>query len=295
MWLSQPIEWSPMRLYAERKRQEQLEGREAAGENVWTDELSEPVRRKLWYTLEACINQNFRDEILGGAQKVVRQSLGLAYLTNSSLLPPYDVREAILEGGNGLVFSVLEACIWAMGVDPPRYGTEPGQFETSANRIFASHRVSVEIVEGEVVPFDSQELHTEIVAPTLRLLSGRQGWEAVEDGYQKALKEIGDDPSDAITDAGTTLQEALTVRGCEGNALGALVKDAKRKGILAPHDPTLSSAISKLIDWVAADRSEKGDGHRSLTGATPEDAWLAVHVVGALILRLAGDSARSQV
>ena len=59
-----------------------------------------------------------------------------------------------------------------------------------------------------------------MVGPTLRLLAGRPGWEAVETAYQKALEEISDgEADDAITDAGTALQEALVLLGCEGNAL----------------------------------------------------------------------------
>lgn len=66
-------------------------------------------------------------------------------------------------------------------------------------------------------------------------------------------------------------------------ALGPLIDDALRKGLLAPHD-------KKLADWVSADRTTTGDAHRH-SEATESDAWLTVHVVGALIVRLA-DSGR---
>lgn len=72
--------------------------------------------------------------------------------------------------------------------------------------------------------------------------------------------------------------------GCKGNALGPLADDARKRGLLAPYD-------RKIIDWVSADRSDKGDAHNA-TPASRDDAWLAVHVVGALILRLAGDANR---
>lgn len=45
------------------------------------------------------------------------------------------------------------------------------------------------------------------------------------------------------------------------------------------------------MDWVSADRSERGEAHKSGSDDRA-DAWLAVHVVGALILRLA-DSRRT--
>jgi hypothetical protein len=127
-----------------------------------------------------------------------------------------------------------------------------------------------------------------VVVPTLRLLAGRVDYAAVEIAYRNALEEIsGGKPDDAITDAATALQEMLELLGCEGNALGPLIRDARRKGVLAPHDQTLGDAIAKIGDWVSADRSEMGDGHRGASAATRDDAWLIVHIVGALVLRLA--------
>jgi hypothetical protein len=133
-----------------------------------------------------------------------------------------------------------------------------------------------------------------VVAPVLRLLSGRAGWGTIENAYQGALREIHDGhPDDAITDAATALQEALVRVGCEGNALGPLIDSAKKKGLLAPHDQTLGTGIAKILDWVSADRSEMGDGHKGASKANRDDAWLSAHVVGAVILRLAGSPRQS--
>jgi hypothetical protein len=71
-----------------------------------------------------------------------------------------------------------------------------------------------------------------------------------------------------------------------GNALGPLIESAKRKGLLAPHDTPMEAAIVKIMDWVAADRSLKGDSHRAAQ-PSKDDAWFTIHVVGALIVRLA--------
>jgi 5'-3' exonuclease len=107
----------------------------------------------------------------------------------------------------------------------------------------------------------------------------RAGWQDIEISYQKALEEISQGhPDDAITDAATALQDTLTLLGCHGHALGPLISDAKKRGLIAAHD-------APIFHWVSADRSETGDGHHK-SNATVEDAWLAVHVVGALILRL---------
>jgi len=137
------------------------------------------------------------------------------------------------------------------------------------------------------VPFSSREMHEAVVVPTLTLLGGDMRFSKAESAYQKALREIAADPSDAITDAGTALQEMLTALGCSGNALGPLLTSAKKKGLLGGHDDLLIDAVYKAIDWVSADRANKGDAHK-VVASRPDDAWFAVHVVGAIMLRLAG-------
>ena len=74
--------------------------------------------------------------------------------------------------------------------------------------------------------------------------------------------------------------------GGQGNALGRPVMDAKQRGLLASHDQTLTDGIVKFLDWASADRSQTGDAHSNGHTALG-DAWLMVHVVGALVLRLA--------
>ena len=108
----------------------------------------------------------------------------------------------------------------------------------------------------------------------------------MEKAYRKALDELHDgSPDDAITDASTALQEALSALGCKGKSLGILVNSAVANKVIDPHD-------KKLIDWVSADRSTKGDAHY-VSSASTEDAWLTLHVVGAIILRICGGPLRS--
>jgi hypothetical protein len=161
-------------------------------------------------------------------------------------------------------------------------------FWNTVNAALREHRISFELVGDTMIPFASKELHTEIVVPTMRLLSGRVGWDKVESAYQDALREIADGkPADAITDAGTALQEAFVTLGCLGNSLGVLAKSARSKGLFAPHDVLMTETLHKLVDWVSADRSEKGDVHQAREPSV-DDAWLTVHIVGAIILRLVG-------
>jgi hypothetical protein len=148
----------------------------------------------------------------------------------------------------------------------------------------APHRIAFKFVDGELIAFESDELMQEVVEPALRLLAG-ETFAGAHAAYLGALKELGKDAANAVTDAGTALQETLTVLGCKGNALGPLLKDARRNGLLAGHDQQLVDGILKFGEWASADRSESGDSHK-VSSATTADAWLMVHVVGALIVRL---------
>jgi len=165
-------------------------------------------------------------------------------------------------------------------------------FEVSINVILREHRISYELTRNQMIPFSAKELHTEVVAPALRLLAGRTDLEKVESAYRSALEEIaGGNAADAITDAGTALQEMLSALGCTGNSLGPLIASARAKEILAPHDSPMLGAVEKALHWVSADRSEKGDAH-SVAPSTVDDAWFIVHVVGAAILRLSKPALR---
>ena len=114
----------------------------------------------------------------------------------------------------------------------------------------------------------------------------------METAYLDALEEItSGKAADAITDAGTSLQEMLIALGCTGNALGPLINSARAKGILAPYDSPMLNAVEKILHWVSADRSTTGDAH-VVTSPNLDDAWFVVHVVGAIVLRLSKASPR---
>jgi hypothetical protein len=224
---------------------------------------------------------------------LIRQH-GRDRFTTNSIDETSDLIGALILGDDDVVADVVEALYAAIrfcaeGFNPymmvPAFGTK--FFATEINRIFREERVAFQLIEGQMVDLEAEELHSAVVAPTLRLLSGRSGFDKVEVAYLDAIREISNgSPADAITDAGTALQEVLTALGCSGTQLGPLIKDARRRGLLAPHDAKLDQAVADVMDWVAADRSQSGESHHVST-ASIEDAWLIVHIVGSLILRLA--------
>lgn len=164
----------------------------------------------------------------------------------------------------------------------------PENFRSKVNEIFESHDVGLRLTaSSQLVPMTSHEMHDAVVAPTLYLLHEQSKFAATEKAYQKALTEIRNrDAGDAITDAGTALQEALTALGCEGTNIGALLSSAKNQGLIGGSDSPLAEVIVKSVNWVAAQRNQ-GEAHFADTDADLDDAWMAVHVVGALIIRVA--------
>jgi hypothetical protein len=145
------------------------------------------------------------------------------------------------------------------------------------------------MINGQMMAFSGDPVHNATIEPALNLLIDRR-YERAQAAFRDALREIQNrKPDDAITDAGTALQETLGELGCQGNTLGRLISDAR--GLLAGHDEKLTAGIVAFLEWASADRSEKGDAHKH-SDATIDDAWLTVHVVGALIRRLASDVPR---
>jgi hypothetical protein len=161
------------------------------------------------------------------------------------------------------------------------------------NEILRQHRVAYKFVDGELIAFESDELLQAVVEPALRLLVSKQ-FSAAHDSYLEALKEIGNGKADdAITDAGRALQEALEALGCKGDVLSSLIKDGKAKGLFRAHDQQLHEALILVTKWATSERNKRGDTHKQ-SDAGVSDAWLMVHVVGAIIVRLADPERRGQ-
>lgn len=258
--------------------------REAAGESLWTEEIAEPVRRKIAYAWEVTL----KDSVAGRSAYFYKVLDAMFKIDGHDR---YADRPEVLVriGDTDMFLTHLEAIRGAL--KESHYSLDI--FDGAVNKAFNAHRVSFRMVEGEVIPLSSDELHVHVVEPTLRLLVDSR-FDKAHAAYLKALKEIShSDPGDAITDAATALEETMKVLGCEGNSLGARIKDAVKKGLLGSHDQTLTAGLEKFMHWASADRSETGDGHKH-SDAVLADAWLMVHIVGALIVRLVDPTGRGQ-
>lgn len=268
-------------VYMERKRLRALEAGEAAGESFWSETIPRPARVKIarmWQAVKKGLPYGRDSEFQRGIADIMTIQAGIEN-------PIYRSEDWTNIEDTDLSLSYLEAVLFTLHSMRDNRSVE--MLEKWINDVFNDYRIAFRVVERQVVPLESDELHVEVVEPTLRLLINSQ-FQAAHDAYLKALKEISNnDPGDAITDAGTALQETLVSLGCKGNALGPLWSDAKKKGLVVGHDQNLIDGVSKFVDWASADRSTTGDAHKS-TDASLDDAWLMVHIVGALIVRLAG-------
>lgn len=164
-------------------------------------------------------------------------------------------------------------------------------YEEVINMILNEERIGHKFVDGELVAFQNDELMQEVVEPALKLLISQQ-FKGAQKSYREALEQIShENAGNAITDAGTALQETLKALECKGNVLGDLIRDAKSKGILGDRDAPLTEGVQRFLSWSAAERNQNSDAHQ-YSEAPIEDAWLMVHIVGALIVRLASGESR---
>jgi hypothetical protein len=280
-------------LYSRRKRLAELAAREAAGESFWTDKFDDSVRTK--FILAFRYATKGRSDYGSLARNAILHDEGIFFLCVSTMEPADDFDNFVLTCEDEMMPTAVEAMSQACAdrfLNAAFANLNAESFDPAVNLILREHRISHELMSHQMVPFSAKELHEAVVAPALCLLAGRTDLENVELACRSALEEISaGKAADAITDAGTALQEMLSSLGCEGNALGPLIASAKTKGLLAPHDSPMLTVVEKVIHWVSADRSEKGDAH-AVSTATIDDAWFTVHIVGAVILRLSNSSLR---
>ncbi|MEN2742497.1 hypothetical protein ABCS02_32375 [Microbacterium sp. X-17] len=134
-------------------------------------------------------------------------------------------------------------------------------------------------------------LHSEVLRPATILLADDPTFRIASDAFQSALTRLSAGETDvALTQAATALQEHFRALGIEGNSVSDQLDKAQRAKIITGGDRGL---MKPIIDWVNTDRSERGNAHRHREGdVSKADAWLMMHVVGALMVRLSNREPR---
>jgi hypothetical protein len=286
-------------LFTERIRRRRQAEREAAGENLWGEAISQEARvsiAQLWEAAIDVLNSGLRTRTAEGQlASIITHSVRWSTGRQPVCTTPEQLARS--NAGTPELLNVFEALYEAIeSMTQSAYiatmRNSPSLYEARLNEALEAHRVAYKMINGEMMPFSGDPVHTATIEPALKLLIDRR-YERAQGAFRNALKEIQNrKPDDAITDAGTALQETLVELGCQGNSLGRLISDGRTRGLLAGHDEKLVAGIVAFLEWASADRSEKGDAHKH-SDATIDDAWLAVHVVGALIRRLASDAPRA--
>jgi len=290
-------------LYSRRKRLSEDQLAAAAGRDLWTDRLPPEARFKLAYAVRDFVDQCFGSygtwDHIAEARKMVLRDLGLPKLTSSND-ESADFFDSLLQSAEDTVYSQLEAVLVLAKVIAESTSVAWGYSYESATNVrrrlpglqdtisttLREHWIKCDLVDGKFIDIESRQLHESVVIPSLTLLGANKRFVQAEKAFQDALREIHNgSPEDAITDAATALQEALGALGMTGNTVSKRVDEAIKGGLLMPYD-------RKLGEWLEADRSTKGDAHNAAP-ADAGDAWLAVHIVGAVIVRVASGPTRS--
>jgi hypothetical protein len=285
-------------LYAERLRRKAQDEALAIGAVQWTEQLDTPTRVKLGLAWDDVTHSLPPDEteflnafIEGRTLRSIAVSLSPANMTGALANNTNERLLSLIEVEHEGLTALAEGQGFGGGFSSGQWGVAladlPDEFQHRVNHIFEAHIIGVHLHHNSrLVPVESHEMHDAVVVPMLYLLHSQSRFASAEAAYQKALKELRNrDPADAITDAATALQDVLAALGCVGNALGPLLKSAKSKGLLRGSDTPLTEAIGKTVDWVSATRGE-GEAHTGNPNVDMSDAWMVVHVVGALIIRL---------
>lgn len=290
-------------LYSRRKKIDKEQAAAAAGRDLWTSDLPTEARMKFVYAVQDLVDgtasgRYTRWDLIEHARNAVLRDLGQPHLGITVHNSNDDFFGSIMKSNEEVVYSQLEAVL-ALGTilcADRTFGDVDYEVQQTIRRRLPELRETIsqtlreywikcDLIGNQFIDVESRELHEAVVVPALGLLGGRSHFELAEKAYQEALREIHNGSAeDAITDAATALQEALGAVGFTGNTVSKRVEEAVKQGKLTPYD-------KKLGEWVEADRSYKGDAHNA-SPATVADAWLVVHIVGAVILRLAADDRR---
>lgn len=276
-------------LFSERNRLRQIEEREAAGDDVWIDTFPIEALVKI-SSLWQWAAENMRPGPRMGRmlRQIFLSSVGKEPIAQEPSQLPAAGREAATEQ----ILDLLEVLYMLA----KNFSITPGGDDISENLngILHSHRIAYKMIDGQMFPYRDDPVFASTIEPTIRLLVDKR-FDAAQKSYRSALQEIRvGDAADAVTDAGRALQDTLGALGYEGSTIGRQLANAKKDGLLAGHDIPLGKALEAVINWASAERSETGDAHKD-SNATLDDAWLAVQVIGALILRLASDNPRGGV
>ena len=155
-------------------------------------------------------------------------------------------------------------------------------------------RVDWSFEDGQFQERGNFVMHSEVLRPATILLADDPAFVRASAAFQSALTRLSKGETEvALTEAATSLQEFFRALGVEGNSLSNQLDNAANAKVISGADRGL---MKPLIDWVNGDRSQRGNAHYHRAGdVSKADAWLMMHVVGAVMVRLSNREPRDIV
>lgn len=152
-------------------------------------------------------------------------------------------------------------------------------------------RVEWHFYDGRFIHAGNRVMHANVVEPASILLDSNPRFGKAASAFGAALDRLSEDENSvAITDAAVAVQEFFRALGVEGNSISDQVNAAQKLKLITEYDRHL---LKPVVDWTNADRSKLGKPHYFRDGdISKADAWLMIHVAGALMVRLSGEEPR---
>jgi hypothetical protein len=289
-------------LPSEMRRRQLLERLEAEQGVQWRDDCPTEVGRKIAAIIPELTNAAFRVFRLADKHRVFGSASGESGSGSEECLNGEGADEERLDA----VAAVMHAFSYLSKTDQEDLGGSWGQQDADppvyhfselrdfVNDVLLAARVEWHYVEGQFVPRGNSVLHTGIVKPATILLDSDPVFTKASACFNKAITRLSENKPDvAITDAATALQEMFRELGIHGNSVSDQVNEAQRANIISKADRGL---LKPIVDWVNGDRSERGNAHHHRDGdVSRADAWLMIHVAGALMVRLSNRDPRDIV
>lgn len=192
------------------------------------------------------------------------------------------------------VFQVSASIVRPSGARDP--DQEPRWLGAGINRIFEEEGVGYRWVDGRLVRFDEQIVHTEAMLPALAALAtGRFG--AAQSEFEEAVAAFGRGAwRDTLTNANAAFESVLKILTGKNGTAGELIAEARRQRLIPKYLGASVENFEKLMHGLPAARGQQGSSHGLGTAPIEADerlARLVLTIAAALITFLADDASAS--
>jgi len=279
-------------------RRRQLAGREADEGVVWRDDAPEAVGRKIGAILPLMTNKEWLVYENADAHRLVGSESSIIEFSTKDTLAGRGSERDRLDAIAAIVYSFVRLSVtddeevengWDHQYVPPRYDVD--SLVETVNDILLAARVEWHFADGEFVQRGNSVLYADVVKPATILLDSNPKFSVASSSFNTAITHLSENKSAiAVTEAAVSVQEFFRAIGVNGNSISDQLDAAKNANVITGEDRAL---LKPFVGWMNADRSNRGIAHFHREGdVSKADAWLAIHIAGALIVRLSNEDPR---